>query len=215
MQLLGGGVPWGSAAGWRIPGVQLPGGGGVPAAERSLGQAVEPPLPLGFHRRPRFSKGAPALRPHGVLHAFPTRAGLQIPGLSALRRLPRCESCGLGGSACRSAPCRDAPPSPSPVSCRQWLEARCACALQKSHLEAGVPSTEGLSPGCASASSPGLCWLLAHGAARVVTPELRAPRSLRFADTSSESRGRQCAGGPGDQSVVCAGGPCRPPLAGA
>lgn len=47
--------------------------------------------------------------------------------------------CGLGGSACRR-PLADAPPAPRPpslVSHRQWLEARCACPLQKSHLEAG------------------------------------------------------------------------------
>lgn len=82
MQLPGGGVRGVQLPGGGVLGVQLP-GEGVPAAERSLGQAVEPPLPLGFHRRPRFSKGAPALRPHGVLHALPTRAGSQIPGLSA------------------------------------------------------------------------------------------------------------------------------------
>ena len=60
---------------------------------------------------------------------------------------------------------RHPPPPPSLVSRRQWLEARCACSLQKSHLEAGHTLHGGAESLGSSASSPVLCWVLVHGAA--------------------------------------------------
>lgn len=102
--------PWGAAAWW---------GGSLQPSAHS-GRQWSHHCRLGFTGGPVL-EGGPCPAPRGVLHAFPTRAGLQIPGLSALRRLPRCESCGLGALPAAQL-LAGMLPLPGSVSCRQWLE---------------------------------------------------------------------------------------------
>ena len=133
---------------------------------------------------------------------------------SALRHLPQCGRAAVLGAppAAHLLAETHPPPRPSPVSHRQWLEARRAASLQKPPLR--VCLWESLVGRLPRAWFRVGCWRSAVCSGHFLSS---GPlRSLHFSHRSTGSRGGGSGGrGPGDQSVVCVGSPCRPPLAGA
>ena len=144
----------------------------------SLGQAVEPAVPLGFNRLPRFSKGFAVIStpstPTASLALAPRRLLSGLLGQRGGRVGPEASSpvwpcCGLGGSACRSSPCRDAPPPPPPQSgLPQAVVGGQACRVPPETSAEGV--SVGVTGG-SSASSLVPCWVLAQCCVQWSLPE--------------------------------------------